>query len=487
LHSIQLLLLANSLKNKFYMKRIFLLLLIAIFLIPFAVPAQNNHRFEGAWAGQLNVGAMKLRLGLNFRDTAGVLIATLDSPDQGAYGIKTDKTTLVGNFIKVDASALVASYEGTMQPGDTLIDGKWIQGGQSLDLMLHKAGKPIKLKRPQEPKPPYPYKSKEVSFKNELAGIELAGTLTIPVGTGPFPAVVLISGSGPQNRDEEIMGHKPFLVIADYLSRNGIAVLRYDDRGAGKSKGNFSKATSFDFADDAESAFSFLEKQPFADKNHTGLAGHSEGGIIAPIIASRNKNVDFIVLLAGTGVDGEQILLAQSDLILEASGGKPKEIKETHKLNAEIYRIVKQEPDSSAAMKLMLQAVKEYVIADTSINESEKESQLKQSSTSLTYMTSPWMRTFLVLNPQQYLQKVKCPVLVLNGSRDLQVPCDMNQQAIEKALKVAKNRDYKIVRLDGLNHLFQHCKSGSPDEYSGIEETFAPEAMQVVKDWILRK
>jgi len=469
------------------MRRITISIMLAIILFPLIGKSQNTSRFAGSWAGHLNVGTIKLRLGLNFMDTAGIFVATLDSPDQGAYGIKTDRTTVNADAIKVEANAMMASYEGIMQPGDSLISGKWMQGGQSFELLLHKMVKPIKLNRPQEPKAPYPYKAEEVKFRNEKAGIELAGTLTLPEGKGPFPAVVLISGSGPQNRDEELLGHKPFLVIADYLSRNGIAVLRYDDRGVGQSKGNFTNATTFDFADDAEAAFGFLEKHSLIDKKHTGLAGHSEGGIIAPIVASGNKSVDFIIMLAGTGLDGEQILNAQSAKIMEAEGAKPSEIEETRKLNSEIYRIVKREPDSAAAMKLMLMAVEQYIKSDTSIKESEKGERIKQSASSLSYMTSAWMRTFLVLDPQQYLVKVKCPVLDLNGSMDLQVPCDMNQQAIEKALKKGKNKDYSIIKLDGLNHLFQHCSTGSPNEYATIEETFAPEALQAIKDWILRK
>jgi len=468
------------------MKRTTYLMLIAFIIFPFVALPQNSNRFAGSWSGRLDIGAIKLRLGLNFRDTSGILAATLDSPDQGAYGIKTDKTTVEGGVIRVEANALMASYEGTIQQGDTLISGKWLQGGKTFDLLLHKTIKPVKLKRPQEPKPPYPYKEEEVKITNEKAGIELAGTLTLPAGKGPFPAVVLITGSGPQNRNEELMGHKPFLVIADYLSRNGIAVLRYDDRGVGQSKGEFGRATTFDFADDAEAAFVFLEKHPLVDKKRTGLAGHSEGGIIAPIVASRNKNVDFIILLAGTGVDGEQILNAQTAKIMGAEGAKPFEIEKILKLNSEIYQIVKHEHDSAVAMKLMTNAIEKYVRSDTSIKENDKESQIRQSAAGLSPMTSPWMRAFLVLDPRQYLVKVKCPLLDINGSKDLQVPCEMNQQAIEKALNSGGNKDYKIIKLEGLNHLFQHCKTGSPAEYSDIEETFAPEALQAVKDWILR-
>jgi len=469
------------------MKRFSERMLIIILLLPLAVLSQNNARFAGSWTGKLTVGALQLRLGLNFKDTTGVLMATLDSPDQGAYGIKMDKATITGDVIKVEAAAMRAAYEGSILPGDSLLQGNWIQGGQSFDLLLHKIEKPVTLKRPQEPKPPFPYHTQEVKFTNQKAGIELAGTLTMPEGKGPFPAVVLVTGSGPQNRNEEVMGHKPFLVIADYLSRNGIAVLRFDDRGVGQSQGNISRATTFDFADDAEAAFTFLLKQTLINKNHVGLAGHSEGGIITPIVAARNRDVNFIILLAGTGIDGEQLLIAQTTMMMEVSGGKPGEIAEARKLNAELYRIVKKEPDSAAAMKLMEQAVGQAVKSDTGIAENEKDSQVKQITAGLPVMTSPWIRAFLTLDPQQYLMKVKCAVLSLNGSKDVQVPCDMNQQAIEKALKAGGNKNFRIQKMEGLNHLFQHCETGMPGEYSTIEETFAPEALSVMRDWILRK
>ena len=469
------------------MKRFSELVFIALLMLPLTVLSQNNARFAGSWAGKMDVGAMKLRLVLNIKDTTGMLRATIDSPDQGAYGIQMDKTAITGDAIKVESFVMSASYEASILPGDSLLQGEWLQGGKTFDLLLHKVEKPVMLKRPQEPKPPFPYKEEEVKFVNRKAGIELAGTLTIPEGTGPFPAVVLITGSGPQNRNEEIMGHKPFLVIADYLSRNGIAVLRCDDRGVGQSQGIFGKATTYDFADDAEAAFTFLGKQPHIDKNHIGLAGHSEGGIIAPIVAARNKGVNFIILLAGTGVDGEQILIAQVIKMMEVAGDKPGKVEETRKLNAQLFRIVKEEPDSATAMKSMVKAVEQAIKADTSIVASEKDSHVQQISAGLPVMITPWMRTFLILDPQQYLSKVKCAVLSLNGSKDVQVPCEMNQQAIEKALKLGGNKNYKIQKLEGLNHLFQHCKTGLPSEYASIEETFAPEALSAMKDWILRK
>jgi len=308
------------------------LLILSFILLPTLMLAQQNQRFKGSWMGKLNLGAIQLRLGINLSvDNNSKFTALLDSPDQNAFGIKTDTTIISGDNITIKVKKLLAGYEGTIVQGDSLINGKWTQGGQTFDLNIKKMLAPVVLKRPQEPKPPFPYKSEEVTFLNEKANIELAGTLTIPEGKGPFPAVVMVTGSGQQNRDEALMGHKPFLVIADYLTRNGIAVLRYDDRGTAKSKGVFATSTTFDFADDAEAGLTWLKKQPLIDEKHLGIAGHSEGGLIAPIIASRNKNVNFIILLAGPGISGIEILMAQTELISQKSGIKPEIIQESLK------------------------------------------------------------------------------------------------------------------------------------------------------------
>jgi uncharacterized protein len=337
----------------------------------------------------------------------------------------------------------------------------------------------------QDPKPPFPYQAQDVTFRNLKAGIELAGTLTIPEGKGPFPGVLLITGSGSQNRDEEAMGRKPFLVIADYLSRNGIAVLRCDDRGVGKSKGHFSSATTYDFADDAEAAFTFLLKQAPVDKKNVGMAGHSEGGTIASIVASRNKKVKFIILLAGPGVNGKEILKAQTIKFMQGAGDKPGKITAALKMNADIVRILKHEPDSAKALRLLKEAAGHDLKSDTSIVASERDAFFRQVIAGLPMMNTPWIRTFLVLDPGAYLRKVKCAVLSLNGSKDMQVICDVNQQAIGNALTEGGNKNFKLQKLEGLNHLFQHCKTGLPTEYGSLGETFAPEALSAVKDWIL--
>lgn len=469
------------------MKNFKLILIFSIILFPALISAQQNQRFTGPWMGKLSVGAIQLRLGINLSvDNTGKINALLDSPDQNSFGIKTDTTIISGDNITIKLKKLMASYEGTIVQGDSLINGKWTQGGQTFDLNLKKMLTPVVLKRPQEPKPPFPYKSEDVTFLNEKANLELAGTLTMPEGNGPFPAVVLVTGSGQQDRDEALMGHKPFLVIADYLTRKGIAVLRYDDRGTAKSKGNFATSTTYDFADDAEAGLTWLKKHPLIDEKHVGIAGHSEGGLIAPIVASRNKNVNFIILLAGPGINGEDIIMAQSEIISQKSGVKPEEIKKSLIINKEIFDVVKKEKDnakvSAAARKIMEEAINN----ENSLTETEKTTQLKSIDAKIAPLVSPWFRTFIELDPKPYLLKTKCPVLALNGTKDVQVPYKADLDAIDKYLKSAGNKNYTIMKIEGVNHLFQHADTGLPTEYGTIEETFAPEALKAMSDFILK-
>jgi pimeloyl-ACP methyl ester carboxylesterase len=463
-------------------------LILSFLLIPLLTMAQQNQRFVGSWMGKLNVGAIELRLGINFKmDSMGSIHTTLDSPDQNAYGLKTDNTIVDGNKITVEAKQMMAKYEGTLLIGDSAITGTWSQGGKTFDLNLKKLQRPIIINRPQEPKEPFPYKIEEVKFLNTKANIELAGTLTLPQGEGPFPAVVLVTGSGPQDRDEALMGHKPFLVISDYLTRQGIAVLRYDDRGIGKSKGIFSTSTTFDFADDAEAGFMFLKQHPFINKSRIGIAGHSEGGLIAPIVASRNKDVHFIILIAGPGVSGEEIIIAQSELIGLKSGVSPDILKDNNLLSRKLYAVVNKDPDNNKALPELKKIFEEAIDNSTFLDDKTKELQKKQISSSLLQITSPWFRTFIQLDPKPYLLKTKCQVLAMNGTKDLQVPCDLDLNAIEKYLKLAGNKHYKILKIDGVNHLFQHCEKGLPSEYSAIEETFAPEALKAMSEFILQR
>jgi len=293
----------------------------------------------------------------------------------------------------------------------------------------------------------------------------------------------MVSGSGPQNRDEEILGHKPFLVIADHLTRNGIALFRYDDRGVGKSKGNFNSATTYNFANDAEAAIEFLIKNNNIDTNNIGIIGHSEGGMIAPLIASRNSFVKFIVLLAGPGVSGEEILLLQQGLISRAEGTKEDYIKQGYNLNKQIYKLLKKENDNTKAAnkirKLYDNFIKKADNEQKMMLAGEKEAVIQQ-------ITSDWFRNFLTFDPSKYLIKTKCAVLALNGDKDLQVPADINLNAIEKYLKKAGNNNFEIKKYPNLNHLFQTSNTGALSEYGKIEETFSPLVLDDITLWIKR-
>jgi fermentation-respiration switch protein FrsA (DUF1100 family) len=416
------------------------LIILATFMLTFSIYGNcKNNEIIGAWEGVLDVSGTKLRLVFNIHeDSSGNFISTMDSPDQGAIGINVDNITLKNDKIILRIISINGTYEGNICKERKSIEGMWKQGNHSFPLNLKKTEKKITFKRPQEPKKPYPYIVKDISFKNKSAGITLAGTLTLPTSGKPFPAVILITGSGPQDRDETVFNHRPFLILADYLSRKGIAVLRFDDRGVGKSTGDFSKATSAEFATDVVRGMEYLKKRKDIDPNKIGLLGHSEGGFIAPMIAAKNKDVAFIVLMAGSGLPGSEILNLQGRLIAKA---EKKEIGDKDKF------IEKQ----------------------------------------IAAIVSPWFRYFVKYDPRPALKKVKCPVLAINGEKDLQVPPKENLKAIRTALKEGENSDFTIKELKNLNHLFQSSKTGSPSEYINIEETISPVALKVVGDWIIKR
>lgn len=409
----------------------------------------------------------------------------MDSPDQGAKGIPVSRVDVVKDVITLEVKAAAGSYTGTLSADGQSLDGSWKQGGASFPVVLLKQAGAFALERPQEPKPPFPYTSTEVTFTDTRAGVELAGTLTVPQGKGPFPAVVLVTGSGPQNRDEEIMGHRPFAVIADFLSRAGVAVLRYDDRGVARSKGTFGTATTLDFADDADAAFAFLSSRPEVDPKRVGIAGHSEGGLIAPIVAARNPAVAFIILLAGPGLRGDLLLAAQGAALARASGADETAIAWSAALNAKLYGIVMRTGDAAAIAAAAKKAYLDGVDAATQLSDQQKAEAKNNADSAIASLMTPWVRAFLSLDPASFLAKVHVPVLALNGTKDLQVPADQDLAAIGAALKAGGNTRYRLAALDGLNHLFQHAATGLPQEYGTITETFAPEALAAVRDWIL--
>jgi uncharacterized protein len=440
----------------------------------------------GTWMGPLTIMGTQLRIAFNLSVADnGSLVATIDSVDQGVNGIAVDTATFKDGILTLKSSVLAAEYSGTLDTAADEIKGEWKQRGLTLALNLKRQAGPVKDNRPQEPKPPYPYKAEDVKYPNKLStGVELAATLTIPEGTGPFPAVVLITGSGAEDRNETIFAHKPFLVIADYLTRQGIAVLRADDRGFGASTGDFANATSEDFASDALAGVEYLKTRPEVDVKHIGLIGHSEGGIIAPMAALQSKDVAFIVMLAGPGADGKAILFQQGQDILKAMGASEEQIKAQSEVQQKIFDIVMGEPDPKLA-EPKLRALMDEVAAGQPEAQKIPKAQLDaQITAQVTFVNSPWFRFFLTYDPARTLRKMQIPVLALNGSLDLQVNSSINLPAIEAALKAGGNENYTVKEFPGLNHLFQHATTGAISEYQQIEETFSPEALAFISDWI---
>lgn len=435
----------------------------------------------GQWNGVLKVQGVQLRLVFNVSESDSGLTSTMDSPDQGANGIPVTKTTFENQTITLAIPAAGIEYTGDLK--DSEIVGTFKQAGQEFPMNLSRevAEKTV-AKRPQEPKQPFPYYSEKVTFSNAEANVSLSGTLTLPTKEGIFPVVVLISGSGPQDRNGELMNHKPFLVIADFLTKNGMGVLRYDDRGVGQSTGEFKKSTSTDFAADVESAVAYLKQREDIDNDNIGLIGHSEGGLIAPMVASKSKDVAFIVLLAGTGIPGDQILLLQQKLIGRAVGISEEQLKKNEVVNKKVFGLV-----NKAKNQEQLRADLTMLIKKTLKESSEKiEGMTDEEYTKLQVdlITDPWMRYFIKYDPAPKLEEVKCPVLAINGEKDLQVPPKENLEAIEKALLKGGNEKVTIKQLPNLNHLFQECETGSPDEYEEIEQTFSPKALEEILVWM---
>jgi pimeloyl-ACP methyl ester carboxylesterase len=459
------------------MKRI---ISILILLICNTMATWAQTEIIGQWSGTLEIQGIKLRLIFNVSETENGYKTTLDSPDQGAKDIPFTNTVFENSKVKFEIPQAI-EYTGELK--DSKIVGIFKQAGLSLPLTLEKntSGEDI-IKRPQEPKGPFPYHSEDITFRNEKANINLAGTLTLPNTTGKFPAVVLISGSGAQDRDSEILGHKPFLLWADYLTRNGIAVLRFDDRGFAKSEGNFSTSTSQDFASDVASAVAYLKTRKVINTKQIGLIGHSEGGAIAPLVAVSNpKDIDFIVLLAGSGIQGDQLLLLQQQLIARQSGVSEEDIKQNFEKHTKIFELMNTIKDEVQLKTELSQIISDYT-SDNDVPQDMTKEEVVQSQ--LNIYISPWMLNFVRYNPAPFFEKVKCPVLAINGDKDLQVPSKENLSAIEKALKKGKNKNITIIEYPNLNHLFQETQTGLHTEYATIEQTIFPKVLEDVTNWI---
>jgi fermentation-respiration switch protein FrsA (DUF1100 family) len=431
---------------------------------------------DGKWLGTLDAGAVKLRVVIRVFNATDGLAAALQSPDQGPQWIPATSIKRAGSSLNFTIDSLGVVFDGKIGADLTSVDGTFTQGGRPLPLALKRIKDQTELqtRHPQNPVKPYPYREEEVTYANKAAGNTLAGTLTIPPGKGPFPAVLLISGSGPNDRDETVFGHKPFLVLSDYLTRKGIVVLRADKRGIGKSTGDLAKATTADFASDAEAGVAYLKSRPEADPRRIGLIGHSEGGTIAPMVAAGDPGVRFIVLMAGPGVPGDQLIVEQKRLIEEAMGVTKEQAAQDAVRQRELYTLVETEKDD-AVLEKELRAKQAGQVPEAMMDASIQQ------------LMSPWWRYTLTYDPATALRKVTCPVLVLNGEKDLQVPPALDLPAIRKALEEGGNKHFEIDELPGLNHLFQTTKTGAPTEYAQSEETISPVALDKIATWILKQ
>jgi len=428
----------------------------------------------GIWHGKL-MGQLNILIRIE-KDATGYK-GVLESPDQAKFRAALDTVSATPDTLSFTVARVNGRYEGKWDETKKAWVGTWTQGAE-LPLELKRIDEAqaaaFDHKRPQVDAAQAAlgqYHVETVSLPAAVAGVTLAGTYSAPKGEGPFPAVVLIAGSGPNTRDEDVFGHKVFLVLADALNRAGIAVLRYDKRGVGASTGAYAQATTADFASDAEVAARWLSARK--DVKTIGLIGHSEGGIIAPIVANRDPAVKFIVMLAGSGVRGDRILLGQQESIGRASGLPESVLSQAAAANRLIYDAIIADPDHAAT------AARTVIAAQLPPGQTTDTPAIDAM---IQQVTTPWMVHFLTYDPQPELKKLKTPVLAVIGEKDLQVPAAENLPAISAALK--GNPDATVSELPGLNHLFQTAVTGAPSEYAGIEETFAPSALKLISDWI---
>ena len=457
------------------------IIFIVIVLVLGISASYAEDRVAGHWEGHIEIPGQPIAVKVNFAIDESDWRGTIDIPAQGAKGLPLSEIHVAeegeGMRVKFSIRGVPGNptFDGTLQDG--VINGTFSQGGVTFGFRLSReiVSGPV---RPQEPKPPFPYQIEEVKFQN--GPINLAGTLTLPPGNGPFPAVLLISGSGLQDRDETVFGHKPFWVLADHLSRTGIAVLRVDDPGIGKSAPHPEPPTTADFATDVEAGVTFLKRD---DRIGTvGLIGHSEGGIIAAIVASRRDDIGFVVLMAGPGVPGAELLLKQNERIFDGMGivGERKETLLT--LLDRLFTTL----TSDMTEDEMRQQVDEIVRKQFEINGIPPAQQDEtQVQAAVEQVLNPWMRYFLAFDPRPALEATRVPVLALNGELDVQVDAEQNLTAIDAALEKGGNHNVTLHRLPKHNHLFQRAKTGLVNEYVVIEETLSPEVLDLIRDWIV--
>lgn len=455
-------------------------LLLSLILLLAPLCAQD---ITGSWSGSLKIQSSSLRLVFNIEKDDSTFVSIMDSPDQGAFGLPTTRTSFKDDKLEIVASGLGILYRGNLE-GDSII-GTFSQGGIPFPLTLKRATEPL-IQRPQTPVEPLPYISKEVIITDDSTDISLSATLTLPDSTGVFPAVVLIAGSGPNDRDETIFGHKPFFILSDHLTRNGFAVLRYDKRGVGKSTGDYSKATIKDFVYDANNIVDFLKNRNEIDGSKIGLIGHSEGGIIAPMVAAENTDVKYIVLMAAPGTKGIEIVLDQNENSMKYNKFEPETIERIQILNKEIFESLLEwtgTENDRTALRDKLSYLWEQLPIMFKLK-IEKEPYLRAQFNG---MITPGYRSFLATNPEEYLNKVTCAVFAINGGNDVQVPAEKNLSAIKESINNRGNTNIVTKLYPQLNHLFQQSITGQPDEYAKIEQTFSPQVLSDITLWMKRQ
>ena len=439
---------------------------------------ERPERVEGTWEGAIAPG--ELRIVVHVEHADGELSARVDVPDQGAR-LPADEVRFDGERLALRVDAIGATYSGTLGGDGARLRGEWHQG-VGIDLDLVKVEKPSVRVRAQTPKPPFPYRAEEVRLPGGGADVTLAGTLTVPEGSG-YPAVVLVSGSGPQDRDETIMGHQPFRVLADHLSRNGVAVLRYDDRGVGESTGDRRQAVTADFAEDAAAAVAYLRGRGDMDAARVGVIGHSEGAVVAARLAADDRGLSCGVMLGGPAVPGADVHQAQLRLVLGANWFLPNStVEKIADLNAALYAAARGpgtwERRRAEGLAIYREEFERFSFAERALLRLEPE-----GTAMVNVVVSPWFAHFLDYDPGVDLAAARVPILALYGERDLQVPPVQSVPVLE-AIDAGLGR-FDIRVLPGLNHLFQTAETGAPDEYARIEETMAPVALATIADWVV--
>ena len=436
------------------------------------------------WKGKLDFGSVKLRLEFDVKKKDSLYISTFRSPDQDARKIPVEKTFIEDGFINFVISQGLMTYRAKLSGNDSIV-GEFKQGKMTIPLVMsrNKHQKyPDERKRTQTPHRPFLYEENEVKFKNINDGVTLAGTFTKPPYLEDLSAVVLISGSGAHDRDCEIKGHKPFYVLSDYLTRRGIAVLRYDDRGVGESEGSIKDMTTRDLSEDAKAAFDFLRKQNGINPGKVGFIGHSEGGLIASMLAAKYpEEVAFVVLMASPGIKGDSLILSQIKNLSRVENVSENRIWENSIVQKELYALAREGHDD-----LPLKVKERFEAYWDEIPEYEKPQVAKKYfvSSKTALFLSPWFQFFINYDPQEDLINIKCPVFSINGKKDIQVEYKCNQQKISEALTRGGNDRLTIKSYDDLNHMFQECSTGSPKEYSQIEQTISPKVLTDIVKWI---